>query len=333
MHDVSDRLSSPVFIIGMPRSGTKLLRDLLKMNPGIGIPNSETSFWPRLIKKFGVKQEFLSRKIRTKLIKEFKKTSFVRYSGMLVDEREIIENKCHIGCWNDVFRCLLGPYVKTTGIIVDKTPDYLFAIALLLRTFDGVKFVHIIRDPRDCALSARKVWGKDLLRVVAQWQKGMSYVSELKNIGILGSSNYVECRYEDLLDNPANVLSDICEFLGVEFVEEMTTLNAPSENYGDAQGLNSILKKNCNKYKKYLNHAEIERIEEIAFDGLKEKGYDIQYAIELRELNTPEYFMRYCSDVFNIVKFRIRDEGLVHGIITQIILFSERFANRITRKI
>ena len=43
--------------------------------------------------------------------------------------------------------------------------------------------------------------------------------------------------------------------------------------------------------------------------------------------------MRYCSDVFNIVKFRIRDEGLVHGIITQIILFSERFANRITRKI
>ena len=45
MHDVSDRLSGPVFIIGMPRSGTKLLRDLLKMNPGIGIPNSECK-WP-----------------------------------------------------------------------------------------------------------------------------------------------------------------------------------------------------------------------------------------------------------------------------------------------
>jgi hypothetical protein len=43
--------------------------------------------------------------------------------------------------------------------------------------------------------------------------------------------------------------------------------------------------------------------------------------------------MRYFCDVINIIKFRIRDEGLVHGISTQMILFFERLSNRLTRKI
>lgn len=333
MSDMNERFPSPVFITGMPRSGTKLLRDLLRMNPEIGIPSAETLFWPKLIRKFGIKQNFSSRKVRIELIKEFKKTSFVRYLGMLVNEDKIIENKYHISCWNDVFHCLLGPYVKTTRIIGDKSPSYLFVITLLLKAFDGAKFVHIIRDPRDCALSARKVWGKDLLRVAAQWQENMSYVSYLKNIGIVNSSNYLECRYEDLLDNPQNVLNNICNFLGVAFIERMTSLSAPSENYGAAKGVNYILKKNYNKYKKYLNKAEIKRIEEITFYGMKGKGYNIQYATKARGLNRLEYSIRYCFDIFSIYRFRIVNEGLVNGTITQFILFSENIANRITRKL
>jgi len=43
----------PLFIIGMPRSGTKLLRDLMNQNPKIGIPAAETHFIPFMIKKFG----------------------------------------------------------------------------------------------------------------------------------------------------------------------------------------------------------------------------------------------------------------------------------------
>ena len=42
----------PLFIIGMPRSGTKLLRGLLNQHPQIGIPLSETEFLPWLVKCF-----------------------------------------------------------------------------------------------------------------------------------------------------------------------------------------------------------------------------------------------------------------------------------------
>ena len=42
----SHGFAGPLFIIGMPRSGTKLLRGLLNEHPRIGIPISETEFFP-----------------------------------------------------------------------------------------------------------------------------------------------------------------------------------------------------------------------------------------------------------------------------------------------
>ncbi len=49
----------PLFIVGAPRSGTKLLRDLVKQHPGIGIPDYETEFLPRwLDRDFDLDRDF-----------------------------------------------------------------------------------------------------------------------------------------------------------------------------------------------------------------------------------------------------------------------------------
>ncbi|MCK6525680.1 sulfotransferase, partial [Myxococcota bacterium] len=39
----------PLFIVGAPRSGTKLFRDLLRQHPRVAIPLYETELLPRLI--------------------------------------------------------------------------------------------------------------------------------------------------------------------------------------------------------------------------------------------------------------------------------------------
>jgi hypothetical protein len=44
---LASRFSGPLFIVGMPRSGTKLLRDLLRGHPLIGIPTTEANLLPR----------------------------------------------------------------------------------------------------------------------------------------------------------------------------------------------------------------------------------------------------------------------------------------------
>lgn len=53
---MSHKLKSPFFIVGLPRSGTKLLRDLLRQNPLINIPISGKSFhstFKYLLKNYG----------------------------------------------------------------------------------------------------------------------------------------------------------------------------------------------------------------------------------------------------------------------------------------
>mgnify|MGYP000529984615 CR=1 FL=1 len=40
------KFKGPLFIVGMPRSGTKLLRDLLNQHPKIHIAEIETHFLP-----------------------------------------------------------------------------------------------------------------------------------------------------------------------------------------------------------------------------------------------------------------------------------------------
>ena len=44
------RFNGPLFLVGMPRSGTKLLRGLLNEHSRIGIPLNETEFLPRWLR-------------------------------------------------------------------------------------------------------------------------------------------------------------------------------------------------------------------------------------------------------------------------------------------
>ena len=48
--DHAARWTGPLFIIGMPRSGTKLLRGLLEQHPRVRVPTIETEFFPFLVR-------------------------------------------------------------------------------------------------------------------------------------------------------------------------------------------------------------------------------------------------------------------------------------------
>ena len=68
-------LRGPLFIAGMPRSGTKLLRDLLNQHSEISIPEVETHFIPLFIKKFS-KQLIFNEENKKQLVDDLLNTSF-----------------------------------------------------------------------------------------------------------------------------------------------------------------------------------------------------------------------------------------------------------------
>src|SRR5690606_20029676 len=118
-----------LFIVGMPRSGTKLLRDLLNRHPDVAVFPNESHFFPRLpglIRKHGDPRR---RECFAKLYADLEGTRFMRRMrarGIAIDREEWFVRVRGDGP-RDVLAALFEWYAAKTGrrIVGDKTPEYL----------------------------------------------------------------------------------------------------------------------------------------------------------------------------------------------------------------
>lgn len=107
----------------------------------------------------------------------------------------------------------------------DKTPVYAGYLPLLHRMLPEARFVHIVRDGRDAAMSMVEKWGEkewhtDLLFALKSWQRRVR-LARRSGHG-LGPDRYTEVRYEDLVADPEPELRRLCDFLGEPFDPAMT---------------------------------------------------------------------------------------------------------------
>lgn len=310
--------SGPLFIIGMPRSGTKLLRDLLNGHTNFAIPVIESHFIPYLYRKFGNFPEFGRNCSFDEFYNDFRESSFV----INMKQLNIVMKKEDFGSITaettlaEIFEDILKYYAPKNLcdnriIWGDKTPGYLKHMGLLKKLFPQARFLHIIRDPRDYALSVSNAWGKSRLRAADRWRKTLSTAREDGNF--IGD-DYLEVFYESLLDSPEQTLTLICKFLDVNYENEMTILSNPTENLGDAKGYTTILKNNKQKYFMHFSPAMIKRIEELVYPVLSRTQYDIHFAQQYRPLSKPHQFILKVFDGLASAIFHIKDKGLVNGI-------------------
>ncbi|RYZ44567.1 MAG: sulfotransferase, partial [Sphingobacteriales bacterium] len=95
-------------------------------------------------------------------------------------------------------------------------------LPFLLANFPEAKFVYLVRDPRDMALSYKKTLAQKagISEAVAIWQQdqqaSISAYLQLKEAGKI----YL-LTYEQLVEKPAETLTEICSFLGENFEEQM----------------------------------------------------------------------------------------------------------------
>ena len=312
------RFTGPLFIIGMPRSGTKLLRDLLNQNPSIGIPPAETRFIPYMIKRFGNPPSFGDNDDEfDRFYKELRKTTFwwwMKSYGPVLS-KDHIEQSADRKSWSSIFEVILRFYAPSGRsecfIYGDKSPTYLCHIRFLKEIFPEARFLHIIRDPRECCLSAKKVWGKNLYRTAEIWRRSLE-VARLD--GCKFSEEYMEVLYEILIDDPKKVMRSICNFLGCEFTPAMIELSKPSENLGDTKGQARIVKQNKRKYIRELSPSEIRHIEEIVYPVAKSIPYKLEYDIGFKPLNPLILNILKLYDGLAMIKFNIYEKGLLQGI-------------------
>ncbi|MEQ9423714.1 MAG: sulfotransferase [Cyclobacteriaceae bacterium] len=302
----------PLFIIGLPRSGTKLLRELLNNNDFIAIPTVETHFIPLMISKFNHPGEILTR--QREFFKFFQRTSF--YQNMVKDGMKMkfqdLESLDY-QCWSSFCKSLLSLFIKKGDFIIwgDKSPSYLKKVSFLKRHFPDSKFLHIIRDPRDVAVSVKKMWNKSEIRAAYEWKKSIGLI---RNQVHKFNSDYLEVRYEDILSKPQLNLIAICNFLSVQYSTGMLSLKKSYEVSTSTKGAKNIVKNNFNKYSS-LDKEKLYLIERITHPLLSDLGYKNNFVItQTYEVKMIYGLFMKLYDLIQMIKYFIKTKG-IRGII------------------
>lgn len=307
---MSTEWEGPLFIVAMPRSGTKLLRTLLNQHARIRIPDAETEFLPylaRWVQENGCPSD--EREFQ-RMFASLKHSTYFRYrrSSHPPFTWQQWRNACGAGFGvGELFESLVRAEMGVTagdGIIWgDKSPAYVRHIGLLREHFPSARIVHIVRDVRDYCVSIRKAWGKDIRRAAYRW--GFD-VLEAHRQCAAAPGKCLEIRYEDLIAAPQENMRRVCDFLGIEFDAGLTRLQRPVENLGDATGRAEIVGDNARKFTSALSARELLAVESLAWEAMQTVGYVPEHATEQRHLGALSLELRRLADG---VRLAIRDVG------------------------
>jgi hypothetical protein len=211
----SGELAPAPFVVGATRSGTTLLRLMLDAHPEMAIP-SETHFIPDLIKAYRLESATPERMCEVV-------TAHRRWGDFHLDPKELLERFRAIDPINpgDAARAFFQLYAEREGKTRwgDKTPGYVREMHRIESVLPEARFVHLVRDGRDVALSVLGMnWGPSSVPEAAfRWKKRILRAREqAPRIG-----HYVEIRYEDLVRDTEVTLRRICEFVDLPYDEEM----------------------------------------------------------------------------------------------------------------
>ncbi len=196
------------FIVGVTRSGTTLLRLMLDAHPDLAIP-PETHFVPQLIKtanKRGASCEEAHGVV----------TGHRQWGDFGLDSGELLRRYCALDRIEaePVVRTFFELYAEREGKPRwgDKTPNYIKRMRQIQRTIPEARFVHMIRDGRDAALSRFKRLLKEpppIETVAERWVKKIEGArADGEQLG-----QYLEVQYESLVRDTEPELRRVCEFL------------------------------------------------------------------------------------------------------------------------
>jgi len=304
--------TGPLFVVGMVRSGTKLLRTLLCGHPRVHIPVLETDFLPLWIARWDRFGNLSERDAFARFFdfnRDLPYFTRARSEGLMLTP-ETWQAACADFSPAGVFEALVRLDCNVMGmsdiIWGDKTPSYTQHIATLSQHFPTARFVHIIRDVRDYCLSVRQAWNKSMLRAAQRW---FDDVSRARRQGAALGDRYVEIRYEDLITSPEHEMARLCQTIGLEMHRGMLQLKKSVEKKGAARSV-EIDPHNKGKYTTRMSGRARRRIESVSAPLLRELGYAVDYDGPLRRIGRVHNTFLTLRDTAAIVADSVRSDGL-----------------------
>lgn len=271
---------SPVFIVGCGRSGTSLLRNLLRAHPRLAFPG-ESHFIPAFYQAYG---DPASSREACRLARILLSLWWIRKWGLSITPESFEDCRSYRSVVSRLFDTYARQEHKERW--GDKTPSYVLHVPTLLHLFPGCQIIHIYRDGRDVALSQfthPSGQSRNAYIAAMNWTR---LVSVGRAVGAtLPAQQYTEVRYESLIDDPESTLRRLCDFLNEPFSQEVLRPNflerkAVKRVFGPDHTLDvardTIVKSNQQKWRAAMSVSDRAIFESIAGPLLQELGYEIE---------------------------------------------------------
>ncbi len=247
-----------IFVVGLSRSGTTLLRNILNRHSQIAIA-PENHFLGHLIASEGVRHKLrrfgdLGDDDRLRAMVDFLYDGGLERATALREPsrfwtwltkrlpREVLLRRLEPTDRSEraIFATLLDAFAERAGKSIrgEKTPAHLRHVPLLVEWFPNGRIVHMMRDPRAIFVSEvrrRRATGGGfpysllrhippllsafaLVETTAIWAEGAWRSARYRRAY---PTRYRMLRFEDLVEAPEEQLRGLCGWLGVDFEQAM----------------------------------------------------------------------------------------------------------------
>lgn len=207
---------TPFFIVGSGRCGSTLLRLILAGHSRIQIP-PETWFIGDLVRELPLWGPISAAQVDRAVDIM---TGHFRWPDMQIPAEEFRRSASALAAPRlvDVINLVYQHHLRVHGKqrFGDKTPPYFEIIPELSVLYPGAKFIHLIRDGRDVAISfIENEYSERYYQRRFDWRRAMRF--RRHNNASAHGGRILEVRYEDLVTNLERTVRQICEYLGEEF--------------------------------------------------------------------------------------------------------------------
>jgi hypothetical protein len=275
-------VSSPVFMFGFERSGTTLLSMMMGAHPKLAVPLSVTGLWYRYAEMLGGYESLNTESALEKLVADILKEERIALWDEVIEHNDVMSNLKEKS-FSGVIAAVHGSYAQKKGkpfwgnldiVTLDEMP-------VANSWFPDARFVHIVRDGRDVALSHETMpyGAANTLDCAQSWDRRLTTNMQMGRM--LPASRYKIIRYEDLVLDSAKTLDELCDFLDLEYSPEMLNYTEMVDGKipEDRRWLWPALDQKPQKSKCYGWKLKMDKKRRIVFEGeagslLREFGYD-----------------------------------------------------------
>jgi hypothetical protein len=230
----------PLFVCGVHRSGTTLLRDLLDGHPELTVLPSEGSFLTNFAARLNrmppeERESFLGIRWIRRLINPINQPPYWSLGPSTVSASPYVDFARAYRCWYRIAEKNFAPAITfrphlvvmlayatcsrepdgglSARYWVDKTPANEKYLQKIWREMPEARIIQMIRSPENVFLSRKRMEPLLDLRSCLR-DLHTSYKTAMKQ-SIKNNGRYLVVRYEELCETPQPIILKITEFLGI----------------------------------------------------------------------------------------------------------------------